>query len=62
MLVDLGRNDVGRISDPGSVTVTDRMNKRYANRVDIAMKKNEKKKNTQRSSKVRVWHQKRKGQ
>jgi len=25
MLVDLGRNDVGRISEPGSVTVTDRM-------------------------------------
>ncbi len=25
MLVDLGRNDVGRISNPGSVTVTDRM-------------------------------------
>lgn len=25
MLVDLGRNDVGRISRPGSVTVTDRM-------------------------------------
>ena len=25
MLVDLGRNDVGRISNPGSVRVTDRM-------------------------------------
>jgi anthranilate synthase component 1 len=25
MLVDLGRNDVGRISNPGSVEVTDRM-------------------------------------
>ena len=31
------------IAHVGVCTVTDRMNKRYANRVDIAMKKNEKK-------------------
>lgn len=24
MLLDLGRNDVGRVSEPGSVTVTDK--------------------------------------
>ena len=33
-----------RIAHYGICTVTDRMNRRYADRVDIAMKKNEKKK------------------